>query len=69
MKNQAYVTEWVLTYLEVLAISKIYSKISKSVLVNTGANPFHKKLKNRNILEYNEAVNKVFLRSMKALCQ
>ena len=48
-KHQTYVTEWELAYHEVLAISKSYGEISKSVLVNTDVNPSHKELRNRNI--------------------
>ena len=48
-KHQAYVTEWELAYHEVLAISKSYGEISKSVLLNADGNPSHKELRNRNI--------------------
>ena len=60
-KHQAYVTEWELAYHEVLAISKSYGEISESVLANTDANLLYKELRNRNIWEYIEAVNKFFL--------
>ena len=60
-KHEVFVTEWELAYHEVMAISKNYGKISRSVLVNTDANPLHKELRNRNFWEYQEAVNKVFL--------
>ena len=59
-KHEVYVTEWELAYHEVMTISKNYGKISRSVLVNTNANPLHKELRNRNFWEYQEAVNKVF---------
>ena len=44
-----------------IAISKIYDEISKSILASTDANPLYKEFKNRNISDYNEALNKVFL--------
>ena len=44
-----------------LAMSKSYGKILKLALANTDANPLHKELRNRITLEYNEAVNEVFL--------
>ena len=54
-KHQAYVTEWDLAYHEVgLPISKEYGEISKSVLANADANPFHKELRNINISVYND---------------
>ena len=60
-KHQTYVTEWELAYHEVLAISKSYGEIWESVLANTDANLLYKELRNRNIWEYKEAVNKFFL--------
>ena len=53
-KHQVYVTAWDMPYQDVLAISKDYEEILKSVLANTDANPLHKELKNRNISEYND---------------
>ena len=53
-KHQAYVTALELAYQEVLAISKSYGEISKSVLANTDVNPLHKELKDRNISERND---------------
>ena len=50
--HQAYATDWELSYQEVPAISKGYGEISKSVMSNADANPLHKELRNRNILEY-----------------
>ena len=52
-KHQPYATAWEL-YKEVLAISKGYGEISKSVVSNTDANPLHKEMRNINIFEYND---------------
>ena len=53
-KHKAYVTAWDLAYQEVLAISKCYGEILKSILANTDANSLDKELRNRNISEYND---------------
>ena len=53
-KHQAYITAWDIVYQEVLAISKDYGEIFKSVLANTDTNPLRKELKNRNTSESND---------------
>ena len=48
-EDQVYVTERELAYHEVLAISKGYGEISKSILANTDPNLLHKEFRNGNI--------------------
>ena len=59
-KQQAFVTEWELAYHEVLAISKCYNNITKSVLAETDAKILNKELRSKNMKEYHDAVKQVF---------
>ena len=51
---------WELATHEFLAINKGWGEISKSILANTDANPFHKELRNRTISEHNDITNNFF---------
>ena len=59
-KKNAFVTEWDLTYHEVLDISKIYSNITRSILAETDAITLNKQSQSKNIKEYYDAVKQVF---------
>ena len=59
-KKKVFVTEWDLTYHEVLDISKIYSKITRSTLAETDATTLNKESQSKNIKEYYDAVKQVF---------
>ena len=59
-KQNAFVTEWELAYHEVLTISKSYSNITRSILVETDTTKLNKELWSKNMKKYYEAVKQVF---------
>ena len=59
-KQNAFVTEWELACHEVLAISKSYSNITRSILVETDTTKLNKELLSKNMKKYYEAVKQVF---------
>ena len=55
-KQDSYITEWELTYHEVLAISNCYNDLTKSALFSSDTVLHHRELREQSIKECNESV-------------
>lgn len=53
-------TEWKVAYHKVLGINRSYNNIARTVVTDTNSTTLNKKLRDKNMKEYHEAVNKVF---------
>lgn len=53
-------TEWKVAYHKVLDINRSYNNIARTVVADTNSTTLNKKLRDKNMKEYHEAVNKVF---------
>lgn len=51
-KQQVYITEWELVYLELIKISRCFNNLTRSDVTEVDATPVNKKLRSKNILEY-----------------